>query len=75
MSGSGPGSAERQAEALRAEGVEVEVDGMGEFYVDMGRFGWFPEVLPSEEGLDLEGDKETGRSDSGRNGNGIGLFC
>ena len=45
-----PGSAERQAEALRAEGVEVETDAMGEFYVDLARFGWFPLVLPSEEG-------------------------
>ncbi|KAB8070562.1 methyltransferase [Aspergillus leporis] len=44
-----PGSAERQAEALRGEGVEVETDSMGEFYVDFGRFGWFPSVLPSEE--------------------------
>ncbi|KAB8216363.1 6-O-methylguanine DNA methyltransferase [Aspergillus novoparasiticus] len=45
-----PGSAERQAEALRQEGVEVETDAMGEFYVDLARFGWFPSVLPSEEG-------------------------
>ncbi|PWY93901.1 MGMT family protein [Aspergillus sclerotioniger CBS 115572] len=54
----GPGSAERQAEVLRGEGVEVESDAMGEFYVDLGRFGWFPEVLPSEveEGVDDGGD-------------------
>lgn len=43
-----PGSAERQAEALRGEGVEVEEDSMGEWYVDFGRYGWFPDVLPSE---------------------------
>ncbi|KAL5357609.1 6-O-methylguanine DNA methyltransferase [Aspergillus floccosus] len=48
----GPGSAERQAEVLREEGVEVEVDSMGEFYVDLNRFGWFPNRLPSEEGLE-----------------------
>ncbi|EHA27704.1 methyltransferase, partial [Aspergillus niger ATCC 1015] len=48
-----PGSAERQAEALRAEGVEVEEDSMGEWYVDFRRYGWFPDVLPSE---DSEGD-------------------
>ncbi|GLA69299.1 hypothetical protein AtubIFM55763_009251 [Aspergillus tubingensis] len=41
-------SAERQAEALRGEGVEVEEDSMGEWYVDFGRYGWFPDVLPSE---------------------------
>ncbi|PWY77798.1 hypothetical protein BO83DRAFT_435871, partial [Aspergillus eucalypticola CBS 122712] len=44
-----PGSAERQAEALRGEGVEVEEDSMGEWYVDFGRYGWFPDVLPSED--------------------------
>ncbi|KAE8381990.1 6-O-methylguanine DNA methyltransferase [Aspergillus bertholletiae] len=44
-----PGSAERQADALRHEGVEVETDAMGEFYVDFGRYGWFPSILPSEE--------------------------
>lgn len=44
----GPGSAERQAEVLRGEGVEVKRDAMGEFYVDFSRFGWFPSELPSE---------------------------
>ncbi|KAL4787142.1 6-O-methylguanine DNA methyltransferase [Aspergillus varians] len=44
----GPGSAERQAEALLGEGVEVVSDSLGEFYVDFARFGWFPEELPSE---------------------------
>ncbi|KAI9372310.1 hypothetical protein BJX61DRAFT_507697, partial [Aspergillus egyptiacus] len=47
-----PGSAERQAEALRDEGVEVESDSMGDFYVDFGRYGWFPAELPSEMGAD-----------------------
>ncbi|PYI20511.1 hypothetical protein BO86DRAFT_448604 [Aspergillus japonicus CBS 114.51] len=74
----GPGSAERQAEVLRAEGVEVEVDSMGEYYVDFGRFGWFPDVLPSEEGLESDGgdgegerggEEEAGRSDRDRSGN------
>ncbi|KAB8227236.1 MGMT family protein [Aspergillus alliaceus] len=50
-----PGSAERQAEALREEGVEVETDAMGEFYVDFGRFGWFPSVLPSEMENEVNG--------------------
>jgi len=44
----GPGSAARQAAALRREGVHVEEDSMGVFSVDLGRFGWFPDVLPSE---------------------------
>ena len=46
---SGPGSAERQAEVLRNEGVEVKRDAMGEFYVDFSTFGWFPGELPSEQ--------------------------
>ncbi|CAG8885622.1 unnamed protein product [Penicillium egyptiacum] len=44
----GPGSAERQAEALAQEGVEVTTDSMGEMYVDFSRYGWFPSELPSE---------------------------
>lgn len=46
---SGPGSAARQAAALQAEGVEVSSDSMGEWYVDFGRWGWFPRSLPGEE--------------------------
>lgn len=57
-----PGSAERQAEALRGEGVEVEEDSMGEWYVDFGRYGWFPDVLPSE--ISDDGD----HSDDGEEG-------
>ncbi|KAA8650259.1 hypothetical protein EYZ11_003830 [Aspergillus tanneri] len=52
-----PGSAERQAEALRQEGVEVDMDSMGDFYVDLARYGWFPEELPSEEGLSENGSE------------------
>lgn len=48
---SGPGRAERQAEALAQEGVEVTTDSMGEMYVDFSRYGWFPSELPSE-GMD-----------------------
>lgn len=55
---SGPGSAARQAVALRHEGVVVEQDAMGDFYVDMTRYGWFPARLPSEEG-ESESETET----------------
>ncbi|KAF8453637.1 6-O-methylguanine DNA methyltransferase [Terfezia claveryi] len=49
-----PSGAGRQAQRLRAEGVEVtEVN--GEFLVDLKGFGWFPERLPSEGG---DGDEE-----------------
>ncbi|PYH87447.1 methyltransferase [Aspergillus ellipticus CBS 707.79] len=68
----GPGSAERQAEALRAEGVQVDVDAMGEFYVDVAKFGWFPEMLPSEEGLDSDLGGEDGDGDGEGQGEGRG---
>lgn len=59
----GPGGASRQAVALRAEGVEVSQNAMGEFLVDFGRYGWFPPMLPSEaeevESSDEE-DEEAG---------------
>jgi hypothetical protein len=55
---SGPGSAARQAAALRREGVHVDEDSMGAFSVEMGRFGWFPDVLPSEEGEDSDEDED-----------------
>ncbi|KAI2786912.1 hypothetical protein POX_g09308 [Penicillium oxalicum] len=48
----GPGSAERQAEALIQEGVEVTRDSMGEIYIDVSQYGWFPSRLPSEEEQD-----------------------
>ncbi|EED14286.1 MGMT family protein [Talaromyces stipitatus ATCC 10500] len=52
----GPGSASRQAVALRHEGVTVEQDAMGDFYIDMARYGWFPARLPSEEGESEDSD-------------------
>lgn len=33
--------------------MTVQQDAMGDFSVDMGRWGWFPEMLPSEE-VELE---------------------
>ncbi|KAL1839324.1 hypothetical protein VTJ49DRAFT_1652 [Mycothermus thermophilus] len=49
--GSHPGGAQNQAAALRAEGVVVTTGPLGELMVDLDEYGWFPEVLPSEEGL------------------------
>ncbi|OXV08387.1 hypothetical protein Egran_03849 [Elaphomyces granulatus] len=54
----GPGSAAHQATILRQEGVSVEEDGMGEFHVDFGHYGWFPDRLPSEEGVSSVGDED-----------------
>ncbi|GKT87490.1 6-O-methylguanine DNA methyltransferase [Colletotrichum tofieldiae] len=44
-----PSGARSQAAALEAEDVEVSQAAMGEFQVDFKTYGWFPEVLPSEE--------------------------
>jgi methylated-DNA-protein-cysteine methyltransferase-like protein len=54
----GPSCAARQATALRAEGVEVSEDAMSEYTVDLGRFGWFPDVLPSEAGMVESSDED-----------------
>ena len=54
----GPSGAARHAAALRAEGVEVDQDAMGQYSVDFGRFGWFPDMLPSEAGLVESSDEE-----------------
>ncbi|KAM0239026.1 hypothetical protein ACHAP5_008398 [Fusarium lateritium] len=48
-SASQPGGSRSQAQALEAEGVEVETNALGEHSVDFSQYGWFPEVLPSEE--------------------------
>lgn len=45
-----PGGAQNQAEALRAEGIQVTANEMGEMRVDLARYGWFPSELPSEAG-------------------------
>lgn len=59
----GPEGATRQADTIRAEGVEVEQNAMGEYTIDLARFGWFPDVLPSESGETGSGDDEGGVED------------
>ncbi|KAL2179713.1 6-O-methylguanine DNA methyltransferase [Thermothelomyces heterothallicus CBS 202.75] len=57
-----PSGARNQAAALEAEGVTVTRSALGEFMVDFAEYGWFPRILPSEEGQGLdvsdEGDDE-----------------
>lgn len=56
---SGPGSAQRQADRLAEEGVDVTTDSMGEMYINFTTYGWFPKRLPSEEGqVDSQDDSE-----------------
>ncbi|KAI0385472.1 DNA binding methylated-DNA--cysteine S-methyltransferase [Hypomontagnella monticulosa] len=43
-----PSGARNQAAALRAEGVTVTTDALGELMVDFSEYGWFPDELPSE---------------------------
>ena len=40
---------QRQAEMLRAEGVEVLAGRMGELSVDLNQWGWFPDSLEEDE--------------------------
>lgn len=56
----GPGGATRQAAALRAEGVTVDIGHLGELMVSLATFGWFPERLPSEREVDMNRDEEEG---------------
>jgi methylated-DNA-protein-cysteine methyltransferase related protein len=57
-----PEGSRNQATALRAEGVTVTENAMGELLVDFGEFGWFPRVLPSEA---AEGVEEPEGNDEG----------
>ncbi|KAI5848298.1 6-O-methylguanine DNA methyltransferase [Tricharina praecox] len=51
-----PGGAARHAQVLRDEGIEVGTKADGRFMVDLEVVGWFPEVLPSEEDEEEEGE-------------------
>lgn len=49
--GDGGGAGERQAQKLRAEGVQVnEPNGIEEATIDLSKYGWFPDDLPDEPG-------------------------
>ncbi|KAL7779792.1 hypothetical protein CFE70_009809 [Pyrenophora teres f. teres 0-1] len=56
--GISPSAAAHQADALRREGVEVRQDAMGLYTVDLGEYGWFPDMLPSEAALVESSDGE-----------------
>lgn len=48
-----PSGTQNQAAALQAEGVTVTTESLGELSVDLEEFGWFPRILPSEEGEEI----------------------
>ena len=52
-----PSGSRNQAAVLRTEGVQVQAGALGELMVDFAQHGWFPDVLPSEEGAS---DEEVG---------------
>ncbi len=51
ISSGGPGTdgAQRQREALEAEGVQVTTGRTGESRIDLGRWGWFPQPNEIEQ--------------------------
>lgn len=51
ISSRGPGTdgAQRQRDALEAEGVEVTDGRTGEMRVDLRTYGWFPNALEEQE--------------------------
>ncbi|PQE10956.1 MGMT family protein [Rutstroemia sp. NJR-2017a WRK4] len=55
-----PACVQNQAQVLRSEGVTVNTGSLGELFIDLGEYGWFPRQLPSEAaaGLDPPVDSE-----------------
>ena len=60
MSHRGHSGATRQASFLRREGVTVATGHLGELTVDLGRYGWFPDFLPSDGAEASESEEEAG---------------
>ncbi len=60
ISSRGPGTdgAQRQQEALEAEGVEVVIGRSGDLRVDLRRWGWFPAVGSVDTGVAATSDLE-----------------
>ncbi|KAG6815707.1 hypothetical protein H0H93_009147, partial [Arthromyces matolae] len=65
ISSRGPGTqgAQRQRDALVAEGVEVTVGRTGEMRVDFRGYGWFPEVGTIAIGQGVVGQGEAASED------------
>lgn len=51
ISSRGPGTdgAQRQAQALQAEGVDVQLSRGGQYTVSLAEYGWFPESIELDE--------------------------
>ncbi|PFH53628.1 hypothetical protein AMATHDRAFT_73426 [Amanita thiersii Skay4041] len=64
ISSRGPGTngAQRQREALEAEGIEVTIGRSGDMKVDLGTWGWFPtrnEVASLDEAVEESSGDES----------------
>lgn len=67
-----PTAVRTQAELLRDEGVEVSRGGLGEMSVDLGEYGWFPDILPSEDpATQARGQERRRGRGRGRGSNGV----
>lgn len=57
----GPGGVARQAAELRKEGVHVisQKEHLGGLMVDFSIYGWFPDILPTEEAEQSDEEEET----------------
>lgn len=51
ISSRGPGTngAQRQAQALQAEGVDVQLRRGGQYTISLAEYGWFPEHIELDE--------------------------
>lgn len=60
VSSRGPGTdgAQRQRDALEAEGVEVTTGRTGEMRVDLAQYGWFPASAPAAARGEEEDEEE-----------------
>ncbi|KAG6829099.1 hypothetical protein H0H92_005712 [Tricholoma furcatifolium] len=67
ISSRGPGTqgAQRQREALEAEGVEVTTGQTGDMRVDVRQWGWFPDVGTVGIGLAAQQDEDDPDQDGG----------
>ena len=58
ISSRGPGTdgAQRQRDALEAEGIQVTDGRTGEMRVDLRTYGWFPNALEGQDGGESDAD-------------------
>ncbi|PIL34727.1 hypothetical protein GSI_03508 [Ganoderma sinense ZZ0214-1] len=70
ISSRGPGTdgANRQRDALVAEGIDVVATRSGELKVDLRQYGWFPAPGTIDIGVALEEDEDSGVDEGEQDG-------